>query len=53
MMKYVSVHVHVDADGREEQPGQPADREQADEAVGVEHRRLPRDRFPCTSSRSS
>ena len=38
------MHVHVEADRREEQPGQPADREQADEAERVEHRRLPRDR---------
>ena len=33
-------HVHVDRERREEQPGQPADREQADEAERVEHRRV-------------
>ena len=37
-------HVHVDADRRQEQSGEPSDREQPDEAVRVEHRRLPRHR---------
>ena len=32
--------VDVDAQRRQEQAGQAADREQADEAEGVEHRRL-------------
>ena len=34
------VHVHVEAERGEEQPGQAADGEQADEAERVEHRRL-------------
>ena len=37
-------HVDVEAERGEEQAGQAADREQADEADGVEHRRVPRDR---------
>ena len=38
------MHVHVEAERRQEQAGQSADREQPDEADRVEHRRLPRDR---------
>ena len=34
------VHVHVDRERRQEQARQPADREQADEAEGVQHRRV-------------
>src|SRR5438552_277882 len=37
-------HVHVDRNRREEESRQPADREQPDESVRVEHRRLPRHR---------
>ena len=37
------VQVDVEAERRQEQAGQAADREQPHEAVGVEHRRLERD----------
>ena len=38
------VDVHVDAERCEEQAGQAADREQTDEAEGVQHRRVVGDR---------
>ena len=38
------VDVDVDAERRQEQPGQAADQEQSEEGIGVEHRRLERDR---------
>ena len=43
-MKYVSCTWTSSAERRQEQAGQAADREQADEAERVEHRRLERDR---------
>ena len=38
------VHVHIQADRREKQSRQPAHGEEPDEAHGVEHRRVPRNR---------
>ena len=38
------VEMDVDGDGREEKPGQPSDREQADEAEGIQHGSIVRHR---------
>ena len=47
------VDVHVEADGGEEETGQAADEEQADEPEGIEHRRVVPRSIPCRASLSN